>query len=405
MSMVDSSARSTGLIGKPILGAADLAINGAAPAFAEALHVGRPNIGSRERFLDLIDGMLERCWLTNNGPLVQEFERRLSDYLGVKHVVAMCNGTIALETAVRALGLTGEVILPSYTFIATAHAVHWQGLTPVFADIDPATHCLDPESVRRLITPRTSGVIGVHLWGRPAPIPALEEICAAHELKLLFDAAHAFGCSFNGQMIGSFGACEMFSFHATKFLNSLEGGAVATNDDSLAYSLQLMRNFGFAGYDKVIHPGTNGKMVETCAAMGIVNLETIEAVITANRRNHRIYASGLSNLPGIYLLPFNETEKNNWQYVVVEIEREFGVSRDEIVAALHAENVLARRYFWPGCHRMQPYRDLFPWADALLPNTNAVAKRVIVLPTGTMIGQAEIDTICMVFRALHKSKG
>jgi dTDP-4-amino-4,6-dideoxygalactose transaminase len=349
--------------------------------------------------------MLERCWLTNNGPLVQEFERRLSDYLGVKHVVAMCSGTIALETAVRALGLTGEVILPSYTFIATAHAVHWQGLTPVFADIDPATHCLDPESVRRLITPRTSGVIGVHLWGRPAPVPALEEICAAHGLKLLFDAAHAFGCSFNGQMIGSFGACEVFSFHATKFLNSLEGGAVATNDDSLAYSLQLMRNFGFAGYDNVVHAGTNGKMVETCAAMGIVNLETIEAVITTNRRNHRIYASGLSDLPGIYLLPFSETEKHNWQYVVVEIESEFRVSRDEIVAALHAENVLARRYFWPGCHRMQPYRDLFPWADALLPNTNAVAKRVVVLPTGTMVGQAEIDTISKVFRVLHKSKG
>jgi dTDP-4-amino-4,6-dideoxygalactose transaminase len=403
--MIDPSARSTRLIGKPIRGRADLAINGAPPAFAEPLHVGRPNIGSRQKFLDLIDGMLERRWLTNNGPLVQEFERRLSAYLGVKHVVAMCNGTIALEIAVRALGLTGEVILPSYTFIATAHAVHWQGLTPVFADIDPATHCIDPDSVRRLITPRTSGVIGVHLWGRPAPVTALEEICAAHELKLLFDAAHAFGCSLNGHMIGRFGACEVFSFHATKFLNSLEGGAVATNDDALAHSLQLMRNFGFAGYDNVIHPGTNGKMVETCAAMGIVNLETIDAVITANRRNHRIYASGIADIPGIRLLPFDEAEKNNWQYVVVEIGRDFGAARDDVVAALHAENVLARRYFWPGCHGMQPYRDLFPWANTLLPHTNAVAKRVIVLPTGTMIGQAEIDTICMIFRVLHRSSG
>jgi dTDP-4-amino-4,6-dideoxygalactose transaminase len=193
----------------------------------------------------------------------------------------MCNGTIALEIAIRALGLTGEVIVPSYTFIATAHALHWQGITPVFADIDPDTHNLDPEAVRRMITPRTTGIIGVHLWGRAAPVEALQAISDEHGLQLMFDAAHAFGCSYRGQMIGNFGRAEVLSFHATKFFNTLEGGAVVTNDDELAEVMRLMRNFGFSGYDNVIHPGTNGKMVEICAAMGLTNFDELDDVVAA----------------------------------------------------------------------------------------------------------------------------
>jgi dTDP-4-amino-4,6-dideoxygalactose transaminase len=344
--------------------------------------------------------MLDRRWLTNDGPLVREFEKRLATRLAVNHVIATCNGTIALEIAIRALGLTGEVIVPSFTFIATAHAIHWQGLTPVFADIDPATHCLDPNSVCRLITPRTSAVLGVHLWGRPAPVVALEEICASRGLKLLFDAAHAFGCSLDGRMIGNFSTCEVFSFHATKFLNSLEGGAVATNDDRLAAQIRLMRNFGFVGYDNVIHPGSNGKMVEACAAMGIVNLDTIDAFVAINRANYELYASKLEDVRAIRLLEFDHAERNNFQYVVAEIARDAAITRDHLIEILHSENVLARRYFWPGCHRMQPYRELFPWADAHLPNTNAVAERVIVLPTGSAIGEPEIETICDVIRCV-----
>ena len=387
---------------KAIRRAADLAINGAAPAFAEPLHVGRPNIGDKDEYLRIIEKMLERRWLSNNGPLVQEFETKLAAFLGVKHVVAMCNGTIALEIAIRALGLTGEVIVPSYTFVATAHAIHWQGITPVFADIDPVTHALDPAAVRRAITPRTSGVIGVHLWGQPAAVEALETLCAERGLSLMFDAAHALGVSRGNRMIGGFGRCEIFSFHATKFLNSLEGGAAVTNDDELAETMRLMRNFGFQGYDNVILPGTNGKMVEACAAMGIVNLGHIDRFIAANRRNHRMYTEALDALPGLRMFPFDTAERNNWQYAVVEVGPEFGVGRDEIIQALHAESILARRYFWPGCHRMLPYRDLFPWADTLLPNTNVVAARVIVLPTGTAISEAEVETVCAVFRALGR---
>ncbi len=237
-------------------------------AFSEPLHVGRPNIGDPERFLELVQGALDRRWLSNDGPLVREFESRIAAYLGVKHCVAITNGTIALEIAIRALGMTGEVIVPSFTFVATAHALHWQGLTPVFADIDPDTHCLDPESVRRLITPRTTGIIAVHLWGRPAPVAELEAIAAEFGLALLFDAAHAFGVSVGEHMVGSFGRAEVLSFHATKFFNSLEGGAIVTDDDDVAHRARLMRNFGFAGEDTVVSDGTNGKLNEICRGHG-----------------------------------------------------------------------------------------------------------------------------------------
>jgi dTDP-4-amino-4,6-dideoxygalactose transaminase len=366
----------------------------------QPIHVGRPNIGDRQTFLNRVNEILDRNWLTNNGPVVQEFEKKLAEYLRVDHVVAMCNGTVALEIAIRALELEGEVILPSYTFIATAHAIHWQGLTPVFADINPATHNLDPNAVKRMITPKTSGIIGVHLWGRGADVDGLQDIANEHGLKLMFDAAHAFGCSYQGKMIGNFGACEVFSFHATKFFNSIEGGAIATNDDELAEKLKLMRNFGFAGFDNVIYPGTNGKMNEICAAMGLTNLEYLEEILKVNRRNYLTYQELIQPIQGISLLPYNETESNNFQYIILEVDPDFPVSRDTLVDKFHEANILARKYFWPGCHNMKPYKDLFPNANLLLKNTELVADRVIVLPTGLSMGLdniyklAEIITGC-----------
>lgn len=385
---------------KKILTTSDLAINGAPPAFTEPLHVGRPNIGNREAFLANVSRILDNQWLTNNGPMVQEFERRIAERLGVKHCVAMCNGTIALEIAIRALGLTGEVIVPSWTFVATAHALYWQGITPVFADIDPATHNLDPAAVRRMITPRTSGIIGVHLWGGAAPIAELQAIADEHGLKLMFDAAHAFGSSYKGKSIGRFGACEVFSFHATKAFNTMEGGAVTTNDDDLAEVMRLMRNFGFKGYDNVIHPGTNGKMIEVCAAMGLANLDGFDGVIEANQRNHAAYKQALAGIPAVSVLDYDPTERNSHHYVVLEVGDDCPVNRDEIIAALHAENILARKYFWPGCHMMQPYRGLFPHAGLVLPKTNILAERVVVLPNGSSISQGAITTVGAVLQTM-----
>lgn len=368
------------------------------PAFPEPLYVGRPNIGSREAFMKLAGEMFDRRWLSNNGPLVQELEKRIADYLGVKHCVAMCNGTIALEIAIRALKMEGEVILPSYTFIATAHALHWQGITPVFADVDPDTHNLDPQAVRRMITPRTTGIVGVHVWGRAAPVEELQSIADEHGLQLMFDAAHAFGCSHQGRMLGSFGRAEVLSFHATKFYNTFEGGAVVTNEDELAEEMRLMRNFGFQGFDNVIHPGTNGKMTEICAAMGLVNLDYLDEVIAANRRNYEKYREVLAGLPGLTLMPYDESERNNYQYVVVEVGPECAVCRDELVEALHKENVIARKYFWPGCHNMKPYRELFPHAGLVLPNTKIVADRVMLLPTGTTVTTEMVERIGRLIR-------
>jgi dTDP-4-amino-4,6-dideoxygalactose transaminase len=376
-----------------------LAILGGEPAFSATVHVGRPNIGDRQRFHAYVDKIYDNRWLTNRGPLLKEFELELAKVLDVKHCIAVCNATIALEIAIRALGLRGQVILPSFTFIATAHALQWQGITPVFCDIDPITHAIDPDVLERLITPQTTGIIGVHIWGRPCPVEALQDIAASRNLKLLFDAAHAFNCSHRGTMIGNYGDAEVFSFHATKFLNTFEGGAIATNNDALAAKIRLMLNFGFADLDRVVSVGTNGKMSEISAAMGLTNLEAQDAFISCNQRNYRHYQMELADIPGLTLLSYNEEEKCNFQYIVVEVDPAVsGLHRDLLVKVMLAENVLARRYFWPGCHRMEPYASLASEASLRLPYTEHIAERVLVLPNGTAVSESDITIICDILR-------
>ncbi len=380
----------------------ELAIFGGAPLFREKLHVGRPNIGNRQRLLERINDILDRQWLTNNGVYVQELEQKLAQFLGVKHCIAICNGTVALELASRALELSGEVIVPSFTFIATAHALQWQEITPVFADVDPTTHTLDPLKVERMITPRTTGIVGVHLWGRGCDVESLEDIARRRNLKLMFDAAHAFGCSHKGRMIGGFGNAEVFSFHATKFFNTFEGGAITTNDDELAKKLRLMKNFGFSGLDNVIYIGTNGKMSEVAAAMGLTLLEDLDTFISFNRRNYHQYVQELANLSGVRILAYDESEKCNYQYIVLEIDKSAsGISRDDLVEILRAENVLARRYFYPGCHRMEPYRSYYPHTGLMLPETEKLCEQVMLLPTGSAVGPDDIHLICSLIRLVH----
>ena len=346
-----------------------------------------------------VNEILDRRWLSNNGPVVQEFEKRVAEILGVGHAVAMCNATAAIEIACHALGLKGEVILPSYTFIATAHALQWQGITPVFCDMDPKTHNIDPANIERRITPKTTGIIGVHVWGRGCDTEALEATASRHRLKLMYDASHAFGCTHRGRRIGSFGECEVFSFHATKFINCLEGGVVATNNEKLAHQMRMMTNFGFTGYDRVEYLGINGKMNEISAAMGLTNLEAMDEIMEKNRRNYHAYREQLAGIPGISLLAYDPREKNNYQYVIVEVDPSVcRKSRDQIVDALHAEKVMARKYFWPGCHRMEPYRTLYPGVGRQLPETERVAANVIVLPTGQQMNEGDIANICRVIR-------
>ena len=375
-----------------------LAILGGTPAFGEPLHVGRPNIGDRDRLMERIGEILDRRWLTNDGPMVREFEATLGEILGVRHVIAMCNGTVALEIAIRAAGLKSEVIVSPFTFVATAHALQWQQITPVFCDVDPLTHNLDPRRVEEAITDRTSGILGVHLWGRPAPVDELTQIAESRDLALLFDAAHAFGCSHRGRMIGAFGVAEVLSFHATKFVNAFEGGAITTDDDGFAETARLMRNHGFADYDEVSHVGTNGKMTEVAAAMGLTSLESRDEFFAANRRNYEAYRAGLDGIEGVSLIAYDDDELCNRQYVVLEIDDSAGLSRDDLQRVLWAENVLARRYFFPGCHRMEPYRSSFPEAGARLPETERLVRRVLALPTGTSIDGDMVAVITEIIR-------
>ena len=381
-----------------------LAIFGGIPSFDEKLYVGRPNIGNREQLLNRISDIVERKWLSNDGKYVQELEARIAKLLGVKHCMAVCNATIGLEIVARAANLKGEVILPSFTFVATAHSMQWLGLTPVFCDIDPETHTIDAAQIEKLITPRTSAIVAVHVWGQPANVEALSEIAKRHNLKLIFDAAHAFHCSYQGRMIGNFGDAEVFSFHATKFFNTFEGGAIVTNNDELAEKIRLMKSFGFAaGYDNVTSLGTNGKMNEACAAMGVTGLDSLNDFIEINYRNYKQYQQELAGVPGVRLYQFDENQTCNYQYIILEIDEKIThISRDHLVNILHAENVLARRYFYPGCHQMQPYSTLYPEAEAQLPHTNQLVKRVMSLPTGTGVTKEKISKICNLIKFVVK---
>jgi len=385
----------------------NLAILGGPPRFARKLYVGAPNIGSRQALLARIEDVLDKRWLTNNGQYVQAFERRIRDHTDVRHCIAVTNATVGLQLVIRALGLSGEVILPSFTFVATAHALQWVGIRPVFCDIDPVTHTMDPDLVEDLITPATTGIMGVHLWGRPCAPARLSALAQRHGLELIFDAAHAFGCAARNKMLGAFGRAEVFSFHATKFINSLEGGSIVTNDDALADKLRSMINFGFSGIDTVSCLGTNAKMNEFSACAGLTSLDAMGEIRARNQQNYFAYQRGLAHIAGIKVLAYDSRDRSNYHYIVVEIdELAAGLSRDEIVAALWADNVHVRRYFHPGCHMMEPYRTSDPNVGARLPNTNSVCARVMLLPNGTTVSLDDVQSCCqliedIIARRLH----
>lgn len=368
-------------------------------SIAETLHVGRPNIGSYQRFLSLVEDIFERRWFSNNGKLVNELEFLLSEYLEVKHCILVCNGTMGLQLATKALELTGEVIVPAFTFIATVHALQWMGLKPIFVDVDPLTHTLDPDKIISLINENTSGIIGVHLWGNPCATEKIESIAKIYDLKVIYDAAHAFSCRHQTKMIGNFGDCEVFSFHATKFFQTFEGGAITTNNDQLAQKIRLMKNFGFQGLDNVIELGINGKMTEIQAAMGLACFESLEEIVKINRRNYEYYRQHLEEITGIRFFNYDKIAQTNFQYIIAVVDaKTAGLTRDELVQILQDCNIRARRYFYPGCHRSAPYRTLYPEQITNLPNTDFLCERVMALPTGQSVSVRDIDVICQIIK-------
>jgi len=378
----------------------DLACFGGTPAAENPLHVNRPNTGDRAAFDALVDGIFTSRWFTNAGPLVDRFEAELADFLGVDHVVVMSSGTTALDVLIRAMDLQDEVVLPSYTFISSPHILMRAGITPVFCDIEPDHWNIDPAACVRAITPQTSAILATHIWGRAADIEALEQIAEAHGLALIFDAAHGFGCTRKGQKIARFGQAEVFSFQANKAFHCGEGGAVTTNDADLAARLRRERSFGFIAFDEVAGLGTNAKLPELSAALGLTNLAAFPTHVARARDVWQRYAQGLRHMPGFALQPYDGPEIYNQQYVAGLIAPDCALSRDEIITILHAENVLARRYFYPGCHAMRPYNSLYPGLNQTLPVTCDISDRVLVLPGGAAISDAEVDLVCGLMRRI-----
>ena len=379
----------------------DLACLGGQPLFAEKLYVGRPNLCDRAKLHAALDQIFDNRWLTNDGPFLRRFEETLQAYLGVRQVVAVCNATIGLQMVYRALGRAEparrKALMPAFTFIATAHAWEWEGGTPVFCDVDPDRHLLAPADVAARLDDETGLIVGVHVWGQPGRIDELEALARARKIPLVFDSAHAFSNFHGARRIGGFGDAEVFSFHATKFFNTFEGGAIATNDDALAAELRHMRNFGFAGYDRVVRLGTNGKMQEISAAMGLCLLDEIDGLLETNRRNYRAYRAAFAGLPGISLLELDKPETLNCQYVVGHLSPDLpAFARDLLVDVLWAENVVARKYFYPGCHRSAPYAARAP--VPVLPVTDDLCRRVVVFPAGAAVAPDQIRLIADTVR-------
>lgn len=380
-----------------------LAIFGAPPRFARALHVGGPNVVDTGAYLERLRAVFGRNWFTNGGPEEGEFQARVARRTQARHCVATTNATVALQIVARALGWRGEVIVPAFTFVATANALAWIGLEPVFCDVDPATQNIDPAQAERLITRRTAGMLAVHLWGRPCDVAALQAIADRHGVDLVFDAAQAWGCTIGATPIGTFGRAEVFSFHATKWVQAFEGGAIATNDADLARRCEAMKHFGFTGHDQTDTIGTNGTMTEVAAAMGSVSIEGEGAILERNRANYAAYAEGLDGIRGVRLLAPPPDGRWHYHYVILDVDENAPLDRDQLHRVLWGENILARRYFHPGCHRLEPYRAA--WAGTTLPVTERLAGRTLVLPTGLQMDPAEASIVAECIQAAYAHAG
>jgi len=379
-----------------------LALFGGESLFPNPLVVGQPDMSAQSQMLNTIQQVLSSGLLTNDGPLVKQFEARICDMTDVAHCVAVCNGTMALQIMAKACGLHGEVILPALTYIATAHALEWIGLKPIFADVDPQTHTLDVESVRRCITPQTSAILGVHLWGNPCDIDSLQQLADEHQLQLLFDACHAFGCRHNGQSIGSFGIAEAFSFHATKFVHSLEGGAILTQSAELADRMRLMRNFGITGLSTVESVGINGKLNEVSAGVGLTSLDMISDRMQHNQVLQLTYREQLDDCPGIHVLPITADDGGNGQYAVLIVDSaDYGMNRDNLLQVLRAEGIFARSYFVPGCHRSMPYAKSQAHTPVPLPATESILDSILQLPVGPTMSVTSVNQVCQLLKRIR----
>lgn len=370
--------------------------------FNKPIYVTRPLLPPLEELSKSLQDVWDAQWLTNNGAKHKELENKLRDYLKVPQFSLFNNGTIALLVAIKALELTGEIITTPFTFAATAHSISWMGLEPVFVDIDPVTMCIDPNRIEEAITPRTSAIMPVHVFGIPCDVKEIQEIAYRHNLKVIYDAAHAFGTEIDGTGIGNFGDITMYSFHATKLFNSAEGGALACKSEELKKKIDLLKNFGIKNEEEVIEVGINGKMNEIQAAMGLAVLEHIEEERQKRAIIKQTYMENLKDIPDIKLMPDLPGVRSSYQYFAIRIdEEEFGRSRDYVYEELKKYNVFARKYFHPLCSNFECYKHL-PSADPKnLPVANKIGNGVLSMPFYGGLSEEDTRKISQIVRHIH----
>jgi len=318
-------------------------------AFEQPIYVTRPYLPKRELFCEGLKEIWENRWLTNNGPVLKRFTQQLSNYFNTDNICIFNNGTLALQIGLQGMGISGEVITTSFTFVATTHALFWNNIRPVFVDIEPDYYTLDPEKVEAAITPRTTSILAVHVFGHPCKLKSLTDIAHRHKLKLIYDAAHAFGVQVGNQPISNFGDMSVFSFHATKPYHSIEGGMLTFQDSGLKKNFDYLKNFGFKNEIEVVMPGTNAKMNELQALMGSMLLEHVDKINKKGKQITEVYREKLKGVPGIHLVPgLPKDVLYNYAYMPIEVdEDEFCMSRDGLYEELKKYNIFSRRYFYP----------------------------------------------------------
>lgn len=357
------------------------------------IFVTQPHLPPLEEFVPYLEQLWKSKILTNGGPMHQELEQALCDYLGVEQIALFNNGTIALLTALQALRITGEVITTPYSFVATAHSLLWNGIKPVFVDIDPQTLNLDPSRIEAAITPQTTAIMPVHCYGNPCDVAAIEQIADNYNLKVIYDAAHAFGVEDGGGSILRHGDLSVLSFHATKVFNTFEGGAIVCPDAKTKQHINRLKNFGFVDEVTVVAPGINGKMSEINAAFGLLQLQHIDEAIARRREIDRLYRERLVNIEGISLLEQSGQRIANYSYFPILIEANYPVSRDALYERLKEHNIFARRYFYPLISQFPMYRGMPSAQPNNLPVASDISAKVLCLPIYPALSIEDIDRI------------
>lgn len=360
---------------------------------APPVYVTRPLLPPLEEFIPYLQQIWENRWLTNNGPFHQQFEQALCDYLGLRHVALFTNGTLALVTALQALRITGEVITTPYSFVATAHSLLWNGIKPVFVDVDPNTLNLDPDKIEAAITPQTTAILPVHCYGHPCDVVRIQQIADNYGLKVIYDAAHAFGVQCQGESVLNHGDLSVMSFHATKVFNTFEGGAIACQDAKTKRHIDHLKNFGFVDETTVVAPGINGKMSEINAAFGMLQLNGIDAALQQRQTIDARYRDGLAGIGGIHCLGDAGEDVKNHAYFPIMVRPDYPLGRDELYQKLRDNGIHARRYFYPLISDFPMYRGMPSAAHSNLPVAKKAADQVICLPIYPGLANEQIDFI------------